>query len=157
MATSPNRISQHIEAVSMPTGHVMVQSVAIAELRPFIEHHIDKSLSDEDIIDGYPDVLLAIQRGLLNLTDPDAPVLTLKTPITKGESGAVDTAQLTFKTRMKASTKESLFKGVNIAQEQQKYMNIAKAYFAGLPAKAMLDSLGKFDEKVVDQMTALFM
>jgi len=150
-----NHLTNAIELANLPEGHVIAKSVAIQELKPFIEYHQDRSLTDEEITDGYPDVLIAIERGMFDLSNPDAPVLTLKSPF-KLENGEVVRPNITFKTRMKASVKESLFKGVNIAQEQQKYMNISKAYFCGLPTKSELDAFGKFDEKVTDQIISLF-
>jgi hypothetical protein len=133
----------------------IAEEVAITELKTFIEYHLDETIDESQVAKDYKEVLKAMQRGLLNVSDMDAPVLTLKTPV-KTESGTVDQDHITFLTRIPKSKLASLSKGFDIIKNPIGFANVLTAYLIQQPAVAMLDKYGKADIKVIDQLTGLF-
>lgn len=85
----------------------------------------------------------------------DAPVLTLKKPITL-ESGAIDQDKIIFLTRIPKSKLASLSKGFDIIKNPIGFANVLTCYLIQQPAPAMLDKYSKVDIKVIDQLTGLF-
>lgn len=141
---------------TIPSGHVIPFDIALQEIKAFAEYHKDEELTDEKVKEDYPDLIKAKQLGVLDTTDAKRPVLQLREPI-KTESGAIDTSTINFRTRLKPSDQERLAKGIDFAKDGVKYTNICRAYFAQLASPLLLDSLSKFDLKVIDQASALFM
>jgi hypothetical protein len=133
----------------------IAEEVAITELKTFIEYHLDETIDESQVGRDYKEVLKAMQRGLLDVSDMDAPVLTLKTPI-KTDSGNVDQSKITFLTRIPKSKLASLSKGFDIIKNPIGFANVLTAYLIQQPAVAMLDKYSKVDMKVIDQLTGLF-
>jgi hypothetical protein len=131
------------------------EEVALEEVKSFAEYHLDRDLSTEKVKEDYPDVIRAVQRGLLTFDEDQVPKLTLKEPV-KGESGAVALDSVSFKTRIVASEQQKLAKGVDMKNDTFALINKFRAYFIGQPV-LMLDKLGKTDYKVVDQLTSVFL
>lgn len=134
---------------------VIPQEVAIAEVKSFVEYHLDKKVTNEDIENGYEETVRAVMRGLLNISEAKSPILTLKEPI-KDEDGAIAHDSIPFITRIKPTTMASLQRGIDLTKEQLKYVNVMTAYLTQIGSVAMLDKLGKFDYKVIQQVTGLF-
>ena len=133
----------------------IAEEVAITELKEFIEYHLDEEIASDQVAKDYANVLKAMQRGLLDIKDMDAPVLTLKKPTTF-ESGAVDQTKITFLTRIPKSKLASLSKGFDIIKNPIGFANVLTCYLIQQPAVAMLDKYSKVDMKVIDQLTGLF-
>lgn len=134
----------------------VAEEVAVAEVKEFIEYHTDEEISSDLIVKDYKAVVKAVMRGLLNLNDQDAPVLTLLKPIEK-QSGGVDTAQVTFLTRVKKSQLAAISKGLDMGKESVAFSNRLMAYLIQQPTVAYLDYFGKQDMKVIEQVAGLFL
>lgn len=133
----------------------IAEEVAITELKIFIEYHLDDTIDESQVSKDYAVVLKAMQRGLLDISDMDAPALTLKSPI-KTDSGAIDQSKITFLTRIPKSKLAGLSKGFDIIKNPIGFANVLTAYLIQQPAVAMLDKYSKVDMKVIDQLTGLF-
>ena len=133
----------------------IAEEVATTELKAFIEYHLDETIDESQVAKDYKEVLKAMQRGLLDITDMDAPVLTLKKPILL-ESGTVDQSKITFLTRIPKSKLAGLSKGFDIIKNPIGFANVLTCYLIQQPAVAMLDKYSKVDIKVIDQLTGLF-
>jgi hypothetical protein len=133
----------------------IAEEVAITELKTFIEYHLDDTIDESQVARDYKEVLKAMQRGLLDITDMDAPVLTLKKPITL-DNGSVDQTKIVFLTRIPKSKLASLSKGFDIMKNPIGFANLLTAYLIQQPSVAMLDKYSKVDTKVIDQLTGLF-
>lgn len=133
----------------------IAEEVAITELKTFIEYHLDDTIDESQVAKDYPVVLKAMQRGLLDISDMDAPVLTLKTPI-KTDGGSIAEDKITFLTRIPKSKLASLSKGFDIIKNPIGFANLLTAYLIQQPSVAMLDKYSKVDIKVIDQLTGLF-
>lgn len=129
---------------------------AVMEVKAFAEYHKEKGIADEKITEDYPDIIEAVKLGLLVFDDEQTPTLTLKKPV-KTTEGNVALDRIVFKTRIRASEKEKLTKGIDLEGEQVLLLNKLKAFFMQQP-KAYLDKLeSKFDERVIDQICTVFM
>jgi hypothetical protein len=140
----------------------VAEEVALPEVKAFIEYHLDIEISEDrssndfvDIQKLYKNILKAVKRGLLDISNPDAPVLTLKDPIKK-EGGSVDTAEIKFKTRITKGTMANLSKGFDLVNNPIGFQNIITAYYTGLITPNYLNFLSKPDLGVVDEMVSLF-
>lgn len=140
----------------------VAEEVAIPEVKKFIEYHRDITISENrastqyiDIPKKYEAILKAVKRGLLNLSNMDAPVLTLQKPILS-EGNNFDTKEITFKTRILKSKMAQIAKGFDVVGNMVGYSNIMTAYYANIESVAMLDKFGKTDEKVIDELVGLF-
>lgn len=130
------------------------QEVALEELRTFLSKYIRRfSATDAKLKDEYPDVLEAIELGLLTFPD-NKPVYQLETPV-KNEEGEVSFSKVEFKTRIKPSTKANLAEGLDLKKSAVQYGLNVTSYASGIP-KPVLDRLDKFDFDVVQQVVAVF-
>ncbi len=139
------------------TNEVKVaEEVAIEELKVFAEYHLEKTINDEKLNEDYPDVLEAIKLGLLTFDDEQVPTYTLKKSIMT-DNGSLALDKITFVTRIRSSEKEKLAKGIDLKNDSFKLINKLKAHLTGQPV-AMLDKFpSKFDERVIDQLSSVFM
>lgn len=140
----------------------VAEEVAIPEVKKFIEYHRDITISENrastqyiDIPKKYEAILKAVKRGKLDLSNMDAPVLTLQKPILS-DGGNFDTKEITFKTRILKSKMAQIAKGFDVVGNMVGYSNIMTAYYANIESVAMLDKFGKTDEKVIDELVGLF-
>lgn len=138
----------------MKIENKVAEEVAIEEVKEFAEFHLDKELDLEKVKEDYPDVVLAVQRGMLTFSEGKVPVLKLKDPV-KTESGGIALDTITFKTRIVASKQAELAKGIDLKSDSFVYLNRMRGFYISQPV-AMLDKLGKFDFKVIDQITSVF-
>lgn len=132
------------------------REIAIEEIQKFVEKHEGgKKKEDYQIENDYPQMLQAIEWGLLSFDDEMKPTLKLKDPVmTTDNEVAVDT--ITFRTRIKPTQLAEVMKGVDLAKNQLEYSLRCIAYLTG-QAKAMLDKFSKFDYKVIDQISTVFL
>jgi len=139
---------------------VVSTDVAIQEMKKFLYEHTFEDKAGKDIEEDYPQLIMAIERGLL-VFDQDQemkPTFSLLNPVGDSDGNPV-LENIAFKTRMKASDSARLMKGLEVAKNQGEYANRCYSYFAGLDrkSKAYLDKLCKFDQKVVEQISAVFL
>lgn len=143
---------------------VVAEPVAIAEVKAFVEYHQDITIVDDrasndfvDIPKAYKNILKAVKRGMLDLSNPDAPVLILKSPILS-EGGNFNTEKITFKTRITKGTMANLTKGFDIGSNPIGFSNILTTYYTGLGTPAMLSKVSecKTDILTIDEIVGLF-
>lgn len=143
---------------------LVAEEVAIPEIKKLIEYHQDIVISDDrasdqfmDIAKDFKNILKAVKRGLLDLSDLDAPVLTLKKPLIS-EGGNFNTEKIVFKTRIKKSTLAQLTKGFDIGKNPLGFANILTTYYTGLDSVGMLDKVSdsKPDIQTIDELVGLF-
>ena len=138
----------------MESNYVVAENVAIEDVIKFAEYHADKAFDIDQVKESYPDVIEAVRLGLLTFDDDQVPTLKLKRPV-KNKAGEVTLDSIVFKTRLPVSEQERLAKGIDIKNEQMKLVNKYRAYFIKQPV-AMLDEIGKFDFRVIDQVSSVF-
>jgi hypothetical protein len=134
---------------------VLTKEKAINEIIDFVEKNEDKKIKDWEAERDYPQVLQAMQEGLLIFDDNLLPTYTLKHPV-KNAEGQVSISVINFKTRIKPQTLADIMKGLNIGQNQIEYTLRCLSYIIQQP-KAMLDKFSKFDYKVMEQITTVFL
>jgi|SRR5882762_2467506 len=143
---------------------LVAEEAAIPEIKAFIEYHQDIVISDDRASDQYLDIpkdfrniLKAVKRGLLDLSDLDAPVLTLKKPLLS-EGGNFNTEKIVFKTRITKSTLAQLTKGFDIGKNPIGFANILSTYYTGIGSVALLDKISecKTDIQTIDEVVGLF-
>jgi len=134
---------------------VIDREVAIVEVRNFLNHFNRKQdPSDQNIEELYPDVLEAVQLGLLVFNGEKSPVLTLEKPI-ENDEGIVSLSSVEFRTRIKPSTKANLSEGIDLRKQAVKYSLNVVAYIIDQP-KPMLDKFSPFDYDVIQQVSSVF-
>lgn len=132
----------------------VAEDVAIQDVKAFVEFHKEESFEDEKIKEDYPDVIKAVQRGLMTFDEEQTPVFRLRSPL-KTESGGIALDEVTFKTRIIESDKARLAKGIDFKNDTFTFLSKLKAYYIGQPV-ALLDKMGKFDLRVIDQVSSVF-
>lgn len=142
----------------------IAEEVAITEVKAFVEYHLDKIIdtnrASDDFVDikkVYENMVKAVKRGLLDLENYDAPVLTLKNPL-KSDGGNFNVEKITFKTRITKSTMDNLSKGFDVSNRPMGFSNILTTYYTGLESVAILNKISesKTDIKTIDEMVGLF-
>lgn len=134
---------------------VIEKGIAIKEIQKFVEIHDDQKKPDYQIETDYPQAIKAVCLGLLTFDEHYNPKYKLKNPI--NENGDFPIKDINFRTRIKPTDLANIMKGVNIAQNQLEYTMRAFTYIARLESKAMLDLLSKFDYKVIEQISTVFL
>jgi hypothetical protein len=138
----------------LPEGHKVAEEVAIEDLRQFLKLRKRKSMDAEELLETYPDIVEAIQLGLLTLPEDGAPTYILRDPI-KGDSGEISTSQIIFKTRITPSEQRKVANGVDLKKDQLLFAHKCLAFVVGQPL-AMLDKFEEGDYKVIDQLATVF-
>ena len=136
---------------------VISTEVALKEINDFLYIYLFEDKTDEELKEDYPQLITAIEKGML-VFDSDnemKPTFTLLNPVFT-DDGSVDIDKIVFRTRMKASDSERIFKGINVNQDMPKYLNILISYFAQLKSRSYLDKISKFDKKVIEQVSTVF-
>ena len=134
---------------------VLSKDLAIAELIKFVGKNEDRTPKDWEIEKDYPQALRAMQDGYLTFDEKMHPHYRLKYPILNDEKEvAVNTVE--FRTRIKPQQLADIMKGLNIVQNQIEYTLRCLSYIIKQP-KAMLDKFEKFDYRVIEQISTVFM
>lgn len=133
----------------------VTKEIAIKELQDFVEYHTDVKKPEDQIEDHYPQLVKAVELGLLSFDEKQKPTFKLKEPI-KNDDGDISVEEITFRTRIKPTQLSDIMKGVDLTKNQIEYSLRAHAFLTG-QAKAMLDKFSKFDYKVIDQISTVFL
>lgn len=143
----------------------VAEEIAVKEVKAFVEYHQDKTIdtdrASDDFVDikkVYENMVKAVKRGLLDLQNYDAPVLTLKNPL-KSDGGNFNVEKITFKTRITKATMDNLSRGFDVSNRPIGFSNILTTYYAGLDSVSILNKISessKTDIKTIDEMVALF-
>lgn len=135
--------------------YVISEEIAIQELQEFVEKWDDKKKKDWEIQNDYPQVLIAIRKGLLVIGEDKKPVFTLQNPI-KTDEGSIALDVINFRTRIRPQQLSDIMKGLDISKNQIEYTLRCFAFLTG-QSIAMLNKLEKFDYKVIDQISTVFL
>lgn len=133
----------------------VTKEIAIKEMQKFVEKYDDKQKEDYEIENDYPTAIEAITRGLLVFDNESNPTYTLKDPIRNSE-GDIAVDKIDFRTRIKPQQLSDIMKGLDISKNQIEYTLRCLAYITKQP-KAMLDKFEKFDYKVIEQVSTVFL
>ena len=131
------------------------KEIAIKEIQKFVLEHDGAKKEDWQIENDYPQMLQAVQEGNLVFNDKMIPKLTLKEAIMNTE-GEESVSEIDFRTRIKPTQLAEIMKGVDLGKNQMEYSLRVISYLTKQP-RAMLDKFGKFDYKVIDQISTVFM
>lgn len=133
----------------------MPKEVAVKELQGFVEKWDDRKKEDFEIESDYPHLIKAMQSGHLVIDENKKPVFTLKYPI-KTDEGGDGLSVIDFRTRIKPDDLANITKGLDIGKNQVEYSLRCMAYLTKQP-KGILNKLEKFDFKVVEQISTIFL
>lgn len=132
----------------------MSEEVALNEMRVFLEDYLFEKLEDKRIRKDYPQVLSALISGNLVIQD-GIPVYKLKEPITTNE-GDVDLDSVKFRTRISVAEKENLARKNDLREDPLGYSYSCMSFVMNLRSKAYLSKMGRYDIKVCEQLSTLF-
>lgn len=135
---------------------VLSLEASLKELKKFLGIWKDDETFDDDKMQkDYPDILKALQVGLLIFEgDKMVPKYILAEAVTS-ESGAVVLSEVSFKTRVKPSTQADLADGLKLETQTLKYALRLMAFIIGQPV-AMIDNLNRKDYSVIQQVSSVF-
>ena len=136
-------------------NHVVEREIAIAEIQKFVEKFDDKKKKEDEIENEYPHVVEAVCLGLLVFNDNSLPKFKLKYPILN-EDKEIAVSDVEFRTRIKPGDLANIMKGLDIGKNQIEYTLRCLSYIIKQP-KAMLDKFEKFDYKVIEQVSTVFL
>lgn len=131
------------------------EAQAILEVQNFVKKWDSKLKKEWEIKDDYPNLLQAIQFGLVSFDKDLKPVLKLKDPVLNDKE-EVALGQIVFRTRIKPQELANVMKGLDISKNQVEYTLRCFAFLTGQPI-AMIDKFSKFDYKVVEQLSTVFL
>jgi hypothetical protein len=133
---------------------VIAEELAVKEVKELVENYTYREQTEAEILEGYPHVVLAVRKGGLVLTD-NQPALTLTEPIKK-ESGEVVVDVIKFRTRVTLSDKQKLSAGLDLAKDKFAFTVRVIGFIVSQPT-AIIDKLHPFDNKVIEQLSTLFL
>lgn len=135
---------------------VVDKDIAIVEVQKFVEKFDDKKPKDFEVEDKYPNLLEAVELGLL-VFHPETlkPSYTFKHPVKDDNQDVVLAKIEQFRTRIKPSELNDIMQGLEINKKQIEYVLRIMAFFTFQP-KAMFDKMEKFDYKVLEQISSVF-
>jgi hypothetical protein len=131
----------------------VTKEIALDELGEFVETYTYERPENWKLEDEYPQVLKAIQKGLIVFVD-NKPTYSLVFPI-KTDSGEIHVSECVFRTRIKPSQLAAITKGLNVAKQQVEYTLRCLSYVTG-QSRTMIDKFEKFDYKVMEQVASVF-
>ena len=137
------------------------KEVAISELTKFLQKYKRKEfgkgeLTEDKIEDNFPDVIEAIQDGLIVFDDKNHPTLTLRFPIeTENKDKDLGIYVVNFRSRIKPSDKANIMDGLNIQTQQGKYILKFMSYITGMSGNE-LDKLDTEDYDTINQICSVF-
>ena len=128
---------------------------AYTEIKDFVEYFKGIEQTESDLEKDFAYTTRALRLGNLTIGEQNVPTLTLEEPI-KTESGEIAVSEVTFKTRFKTSDHERIIAAMSGKKSEVIAFARTKAFLIGQPY-AMMEKLGRFDEKVVAELTNLFL
>ena len=137
------------------------KEVAISELTKFLQKYKRKEfrkgeLTEDKIEDNFPDVIEAIQDGLVVFDDKHHPTLTLRFPIeTENKDKDLGIYEVSFRSRIKPSDKANIMDGLNLQTQQGKYVLKFMSYITGMSGNE-LDKLDPEDYDTINQISSVF-
>lgn len=126
--------------------------VAVEEIQDFVERYNDERPEDFKVEKEYPNFLKALKKGLIEFDDEMKIKYTLAFP---GKSEMSEKV-IDFKTRIRPMELANITKGLNIAEQQVEYTLRCFAHITKM-SKGELNLLNKFDYKVIEQISTVFL
>lgn len=139
----------------MKLNYVIAEDVALNEIKEFVEYFKGVEQDEAEIQTLYPYTIRALRLGLLSFDEKQTPTLVLEDAI-KTESGTVALSEVTFKTRLTTGDYQRIFNSIDGKKNELSTYLRTRAFLIGQPL-AMLDKLGRFDEKAIIEITTLFL
>lgn len=135
------------------TTAVVSREQAISEVRKFVYFHDDLQVGkldeDEDLEEKYPHIVSALMRGLLVIDEKQNPIFT---PTTEIEGLDV----INFRTRIKPMDNAAITKGLDLSKNTGEFILRCISFLSQQP-KGVVNALNKYDYKVVEQISTLFL
>ena len=131
----------------------MSKEAALEELSKLVEDFTFSKMTDPKIEATYPQVLNALIEGTLSLGSE--PKYVLREPICF-KTGAIDIEEVSFRTRVTVSDKEKIARTIDMKDDPLGYSYATMAFIMNLKSKAYLDKMGRYDLKVCEQLSTLF-
>lgn len=131
------------------------KEVALDELEKFVNHYSKKPFPKNKLEESYPDVLDGIMDGFLSFDDKQVPTYKLRFPVKTEDGSSVVLSEVSFKTRIKPSTKADLSKGLHPVNEVFA-IQLNMLSFIIDQSIAMIDKLDVYDYDTVSQVSAVF-
>lgn len=129
------------------------KELAIKEVQNLVFEHTFEEKTIDEIEKDYPQLVKAVVEGKVVLGDK--PTFELYKPILDDE-GKEAVSVLEFKTRIKPLSMASLTKGVDLQKDVYMGVILMNCHLSGL-AKGLYNNLSKIDEKVVSQLSSIFL
>lgn len=134
---------------------VISKEVALDELEKFVNFYSKKPFPRVKLEESYPDVLDGIMDGLLSFDDKQVPTYKLRFPIKTEDGASVVLSEVSFKTRIKPSTKADLSKGLHPMNEVFA-IQLNMLSFIIDQTITMIDKFEPYDYDTVSQIAAVF-
>lgn len=143
-----------LEKDTLPEGHKISEEMATAEVLVFVNRKKFKHLTSEEVVEQYPELIQAVQLGLLDITE-ERPKYTLKNKIMATDGDTVMLDEIIFKTRILAKDQRSIASGVDLKKDGLLYVHKCNAFLIGQHL-SMLDNFEEFDLDVIEKICQLF-
>lgn len=145
----------------MKKTNKVATEVAINEVKSFMEKYNPKLFRREKnpidkIKKDYPDVIEAVEDGLLIFDEKKSPKLTLREPLVSEDGNdSLATKEVTFRTRVKPSAKADLQSGLHPIEDLGKYQLRFIGYITQL-SNGEIDAISPEDYDTISQLTSVF-
>lgn len=137
------------------------KEVAIKELEDFLKIHLKKEfrrglIDEEKIKEDYPDVIEAIEDGLLVFDEKHKPTYKLRYPLfEKAENQELVVKEVKIRTRIKGADKSVLLNGLNPQKELGTYIVKTISYITQLSITEVKE-LEREDYDTLNQLCSVF-
>ena len=138
----------------MENQYKIAEDVAITEVKVFVDDITDEDINLEEVKDKYPKLTKAVMLGLIALGEIPL-TYELKEPI-KNPAGDITVSQLNIKTRILPDDQKRLVKGLNMKTDKFEFGLRCMAFIVDQPT-AMLNKFGRFDYKLIEELSELFL
>lgn len=135
--------------------------VAFSEVKNYLEKHMKKEfrrgqMPDSKIEEEYPDMIEAVEDGLLVFDKNQKATLTLREPLfADKEDASLAIKEVTIRNRIKAADKHVLMDGLNVQKQLGTYTLKIIAHITQLDQKDVKE-LEKDDFDVINQLCSVF-
>lgn len=134
---------------------VMSEEQALLEIEKFVKKWVKRPDPKLELKDEYENMLWALMYGHLVLDENSNPVYTLTEPV-KNDDNEDSVKSISFKTRLKPSTRNDLADGLDLRKQQAKFSSRLISYIISQPV-SMLDRFNMEDYDLIAEVSAVFM
>lgn len=133
---------------------VISKEIAVKEIQKLVKKWSYDDIDDWKAEEDYPQLLKAIQKGLVTFDENLKPTFKLAFPV-KNSDGDESVSIVDFRTRIKPVDLANITDGLNVSKKQVEYTLRCLSYLTQQP-KMVLNKFDKFDYKVVEQISTVF-